>query len=539
MRVNNWNVISYSIAVTTALFVLLLALCAPIINSDDNFFILYTLAGGYGLPPTHLLHYFYEWHPFFFWPIAKMFSLFPHFNWYTGFLLLLQFIGCAHLLYGFQQMFNRGKATILFLLFFLFFESVYLLSLNHSNTSFLLAISGCSSLLYYFKYRDLSTLADLKKLIFPFCLLLVSGLLRVPTFGLYVLLSVGMGWVILPFPRFKKMILAFVFVGVFLLFSMAAHRLYYIAKNPNYEREEQFRQSLFYLANHPTTPPQGDTGITTVKNSFIQSWFLYDTSFVGLKDINAYTQKTVQSRLRHTGENRRILYWTFINSRVYLLLLGIILSGFITFEDYKGARQWLLMCLPGILSYTYLVLFMKVTEGIFMAILSSFFLSAVFCFGIEKIKKTSLTPVLLLLLLLNTAWMLLRIKKTSDINRSVMSETRALLKEISAHPRYLFVNSDKKFRDGGFYIWDTPQQYPLKNLINKELLITNSYNEVLRRFEIKDLMTELPGRDDILLFDQADLLLQEYYRVQQGMEVETVAVDGFKTIQAYRLRKKM
>lgn len=537
MHVIHRNNLLFSILITAVLFATFLTLCAPIIDSDDNFYALYTLAGGYGQAPTHILHYLHIWNPFLFWPIAKLFNLMPGFNWYSGFLLTLQFIGCTHLLHLFLRLFPRWMALTLFLIFFLFFESSYLLSLNHTTTSFLLAISGCSSLLYHFHSGTKSATADFSKLIFPLCLLLVSGLLRLHTLGLYIVLTLGMGLIFLPFRHYKRMFLSLFLIGLVLLTFMAVHKFYYITRLPHFEREEQLRQSLFYLANHSTSPHRGDTGISRIKSSFIQSWFLYDTAFVTQKDIDHFSKKATHNQLRNTGTKRSILYWSFINSRVYLFLLALILFAFTVYRQYKVLIQWLLMSLPGVFVYGYLVLFMKVTESIFIAFLSSIFFSAAFCFNRFKLERVSFTPLLHILLILNTGWMLVRIYKSNDANLNEIKETRALLKEISTHPQFLFVNTDMDFRDLGFYIWDTPQQYPLTNLLNKELLVTNSYYPTFERFGIRDLMQELPYRSDILLFNRVDPLLKEYY-LMQGINTELKVVPGFTTLTAYRIEAK-
>ena len=199
-------------------FLIFLLIVKPTINSDDDFYILYTLAGGYNDIPTNILHYNYGWNPLLFWPVAKLFTLFPNFNWYTLFLLILQLISCVNLLQVFSAMFRKAFSIILFVIFFIFFESVFLISLNNSNTSFILAISGCSSLLLFFLNEKKLLLFNSKRLILPFFLILISGLLRIHTLGLYVVLTFGIGIVLLPLLQYLKFISILLITGTILFF---------------------------------------------------------------------------------------------------------------------------------------------------------------------------------------------------------------------------------------------------------------------------------------------------------------------------------
>jgi hypothetical protein len=525
-----------SVALTGALFIIVLILCAPIMDSDDNFYILYTLAGGYGNEPTHLLHYYYEWHPLLFWPIARLFSCYPYFNWYTAFLLLLQWISCINIAYLFFLLFEKPLAIFLFIVFFLFFESAFLLSLNHSNTSFILAISGCSSLIYYFLPINIASKVNWKMLLFPAFLILAGGLLRVHTTVLYLVLCLGMGLIILPLYQYKKMAGVVILVGIVLTLFVLGHLYFYERKIPHSKMEERFRQSLFYLANHPVAYYGQDTGINRVKSSFIQSSFLYDTSFVTHKDIEDYTNKNISNRMSHNKEIPQILYWTIINARAYLLLPVLIFLFFLTCAAYRALGLWLLMSLPALLLYLYLAIFLKVTEGIFTTLLTSVFLSAVFCAPSIKFKKKPLSLLCPFLLILNLCWMVIRLNKINYLRTNKIQLTRAQLKEISTHSEFLFINTDKEFRDRAFYIWDTPLQYPLKNLIYKELIITNSYQRTLVRFGIQNLMQELPFRSDILLFNRIDPLLKEYYWARKGIKTEILAVPGFTFLTAHKVK---
>jgi hypothetical protein len=520
----------------TILFAIFLLLSKPILNYDDDFYALYTLSGGYGNEPTNILHYYYGWNPFLFWPIAKLFTLFPNFNWYTFFLLVLQLISCINLLYLFSFMFKRLVAIVLFILFFLFFETLFLQSLNYTNTSFVLAISGFSSLSFYFLNTWGKThLFQKRRLIVPCLLLLLSGLLRIHALALYALLSIAMSFLIMTFYNFKKFIVLLSFLAIILLAFVLAHNYYYKIKIPNIEQEEKFRQSFFYLANHPSISETRDTGMFRVKNSFIQSCFLYDTSFTSDKDLKTLSQKKIQNRIGPGKEISFILYWLFRLTRVYLFLFATILFVFISFGASTHLQKWLGMFLLGLLTLAVLLLFFKLTAGILVTIACSIFMAGIFLLR-NGVIHSRISPFFPLLFLLSSAWMIIIIKKLNDACIKNIEITRGILTELNAHKTSLFLHTSA-FNDNGFYIWDTPKQYPVTNLINKELVLTDSYLPILQRFHIKDLMASLPERADVFVAGPNLPLLKDYYLLAKGLKVNVVKAEGFKYLLVYKVKK--
>ena len=522
------------ISLTT--FIIFLFLVKPTINSDDDFYILYTLAGGYNDIPTNILHYNYGWNPLLFWPVAKLFTSFPNFNWYTFLLLILQLISCINLLQVLAAMFRKSISIILFIIFFIFFESVFLISLNNSNTSFILAISGCSSLLLFFLNEKKLLLFNFKRLILPFFLLLISGLLRIHTLGLYVVLTLGIGLVLLPLLQYLKFISILFISGTVLFFFIQGQKFCYDLKISNFQAEEKLRESLFFLANHPINYSSEGAGTARVKESFIRSWFLYDTSFINSKDIEEFGKSRVYNRIFKLKENSSIIYWTFVNNKIYFFLFVNIFLAFFTSKFYKALGKWLLMSLPGILIYFCLALFFKVTEGILITIFCSIFISAIFCIRNITITKTPFVYYIICLLAIASIWRIAIIQKKNNLNIKNIHLTRSVLKELNDHENFLFINTNE-FEDNGFYIWDTPKQYPLKNLITKELLVTNSYHSLLKRFKVNDVMKDLPEKRYVFTSGFNQPFFKDYYLLEQGLKVEVVKIPEFRYLEVYHIVK--
>jgi hypothetical protein len=173
----------------------------------------------------------------------------------------------------------------------------------------------------------------------------------------------------------------------------------------------------------------------------------------------------------------------------------------------------------------------------FTTFISFMFVAALLVVKNGKIASTRLSIYILALVFLNSAWMIVRIWKMNNANRKNIEITRATLAELNEHKAILFVHTNE-FNDKGFYIWDTPKQYPVVNLINKELLLTNSYYPILQRYKINDLMEQLPDNPIVLVAGQNPPLLEKYYLFEKGLRVHAVNVSGFKYLTAWAIKKQ-
>ena len=518
----------------TGLFLLFLILFKPIIDSDDSFYVLYTIAGKFGNAQTHILHYSYGWHSLLIFPLTGLFKAFSGFNWYSAFLVLLQWLASVYLLFIFFQLFKRAYAIAVFILFFLFIQSRLLLSLNDSNTSIIMAVTGVAGLLWYYSSKEGETKLFSKGLLFPLLLLILAGMLRVHTTALCVLLMVSGGWLLIPKKNYLKSVFTVLTAGLVILFLTLGQNYYYRQTIPNFDKEEEFRQSLFDLANNPGNNNTEYSGIMSIKRSFIETWFLYDSSFVTGTDIKQYAESGKPVKIFNT-ESKQALYWTFINSRVYLMLILSILLVIIGMGGRHVFLRWLMMSIPVLLIYFYLLLFVKMTDGIFLAIMATLYLFAVFALRGKNYSRNLLMTMGLVLLVLGTGWMGLRLYKINNGNKEKIEATRNQLKEIGNNHQYLFVNTDHSLLSRGFYAWDRPSDYPLSNLVHKELVITNSYRQVLDQFEVRDLMKELPLRKDIILFNDPNPHIISYYKLVKNRDVEFVKIRGFQYLDAFML----
>lgn len=511
-------------------------LYTQVYNSDDDFFMLYTLAGGYGNKPTHILHYANGWNPFLFWPVSKLFALEPHFNWYSLLLLVLQLIATINLAYTLLNIFTKLIALVILTIFFLFFGSYLFQSLNVSNTSLILAISGCTSLLTVFLQSPRQTAFRFQKLIIPFLLLIISCMLRMHTFVFYAFLIVVSGLVMLPKREIRSLIIAFSILGAVLFGITLLHDLYYKKIIPYSEAREKRRGSFFYIANHPLLSNDQDTGTTKIKNSLIRSWFIADTAFLKQSDVDYFIKKYKTDRMVIADQSSKSIFWMFVNGRIYFVFTGLLVLVFILLKAYKPLKQWLILFLMVAAIFSALILFLKITVWIFIGLFSFLFLSAALALRNEQMKLNTQTYFALALLFLITAWAIKLIHSSDAKVQKSTLRTTALLNQIQRHPKALFI-STVGFDDNGFYIWNTPSQYPLENLIHKEQFLTDSYQHTLTRFQITDLVKSLPTDPNVYLLGNIMPFYKEYYQVKFGWRVEREKPDAFQHFEVYRLNR--
>lgn len=524
-----------SVLLVTFCFGLVLIFCRPVLNSDDDLYVLYTLSGGYGNKPTHLLHYLYVWHPFLFFPVAKLFTWFPSVNWYSLFYLLLQAIACVQLSGVLLLLFPRAKAVLVFALFFLFVETGLLLSLNNSNTSLLLGISGGISLLAG-GLTENRPWRRKKELGMAAALLLLSGLLRMHILGFCMVLTTVVACMLLPFPALKKLIGKFVWIGSLSLLLLGAQYTYYTTQIRGYQTEEAYRNAVFKTANYPVNPVGHDTGVAAIKASFIQSLFLFDSSFVSIKDIDRYLETHARTAFSPVQGSQSQVYWLVMNLRVHLIFL--LLTGCMLFvlTGLKTTARWLVIAAFCAVAFALFYLFLKTTLWLFLGFAAFLFLSAVLLSRHATEQPSTLQPWIFVLFFLNVCWMMKRIKSTNDNNLSDIQQTHAILNELKKNSHQLFVNTTY-FNDRGFSIWDRPKDFPLTNFVNIGNVLTGTSQASFQRFGVDSVLKAIPVNPHIRVSGRMLPALKMFYRDVYGWKVEVQKIDSFRSLDVYRVEK--
>jgi hypothetical protein len=524
----------FSLSVISLLFVSFLTICSPVINADDDFYFLYTLSGGFGDSPTNFLHYAYTWNPLISWHMLILFKFFPGINHYTITLLLVHFSTCALLLYSLLVHLKKSFAVISFLLYFVFIESRLLLSLNYSNTSITGAICASISILVYYTNRPGFNMRS-AWLVISSLLLFFSGLLRLHTTGLVFLIVTGIALFIIPKDKLKIFVTHLSIIIILVIGFSQFHKLYYANTRPSWQKEENMRQALFSISNTPTKKITSldSHSISNLKDEFIKQEFLYD-DFINTEDVLKFSQEN--KYIRSGNELHQILYWSFIESRVYILLFITLLLLFLACKEWKIFTYGLIISLATIGIFIFFLTYLKVKEGIFLSLISGIFFYCIISF--KKIKPFSkvISGVIAILLSLSCFWMVHRLVFFNSSNITQTSVTRCWMRELNKFPSILFVSADNSLITKGYGIWDTPKEYPIYNLLDKGFIYNKTYENTLKRFRINNFLEDLPNKENVRLMGNTLPPVTHYYKLSRNLDVKIDTIKYFDCFPAFRLQ---
>jgi hypothetical protein len=527
-----------SIVLSAISFTVLLLLCQPVTNADDDFYFMNTLAGGFGDEPYALLQYSKGWSPLLTTPLVWLFQSWPQFNWYTFSLLFLHLLAATMMLLALFSTFAKQRAVLIFLLYFTFFQARLILSLHYSHTGIALAVVGCVSLLSFFIPPDQRHKKN-ELLWSGIVLLLIAGLLRFHTTLLVMSLMCVVALVSLHWRKCRNFVLICTGVGAILLIAFTWQDQYYQTKISGWKQSESFRKAYFSISNHPTSSPVIQPGdATSVKSSFIRHSFIYNDSYITTADLEGYLK--AHATVRSGTSLASFYYWTFMENRLYLLFMAAIALYLCASRRKQTLLSFSIMVLFALSAAVCFIIFSKITEGIMVSLWSAAFFTAVFgtCKAAPLIQYGHSKWVLLISACTLTAgfsWELVRLCRIDEANRSKTVQTNCWIKTMRSHPHILFVSTDNNLLTKGYRYSNVPAQTSVLNLIDKGYFLNRCYRKTLQRFGVEDLLQELPYRTDIILVGHSLPALEEYY-LSQGLRTKLVPVPGLNCLEAYRLQ---
>lgn len=534
MVVNNnlgKNAFLFSLLVTAILLFLFTGIATPLLNSGDDAFLMYTLAGGFGESPTNLLHYNHLWHPWLGSLISNLFSVMPGVNWYSIALLVYHWLGLTAVFYVMLRTLKLSSAILLFLTLFIFIETRLLLSLNLTGAALVTGTGAVFLVTYLVKQQRITNWLT----VFAVLLLLLAGMLRLHVIVLVILLFLPL--LFFPFSKMQivQAVTIFFLSGIILFGLNKLQKQYYIKHIPGWSKQEGFRQGLFYAYNRPIKEniPGGVFKDSTEQELFFSA-FLYDSVKFTPERVMEISKNITRERWLDEKEDRLGLYWFFFELRIYLLLFIVFAWILVINKQLKQLRYWALPALAVLFIYAYLFVFLKMTATIHLGLI--FILWIQFSATIQSDttflpgKKSSaflMSGILLLLL----AWMFVRLYKENIANKSRQQRFRCVMNELNQQKDKLFIATDDSFPLGYFYIWDVPEQYPVTNLLYKDRLLTHTYLQTLNRYGIKDLNEALAADKRILLLGRK---LPSLEKVIIGRKLSE-SIPAFKCMEVRRL----
>ncbi len=470
------------------LAVTLLSNC--LLNSSDDVFLMYTLAGGFGEAPTAMLHYNYGWHPVLGWIIKSLFQAAPGFNWYSFFLLLLHLFGLSSILYVLLKRLSFYVSMGMFLLLFIFTEARLLQSLNYSGTAAIAALGAMSLLVNSLKGKSGWQVEK----VFAIAILMVGGMLRLHIVFLCIMLFIPTALTILK--RKQLFRLAAILASVcILLFALNKIQVSVYKKNiPGWEKQERLRQALFYAYNRTlkTNMEAGVFADSSEMQSFF-SGFINDSSTFSAARLKKIGKSITRARLFNDHNDNQALYWLFMELRPYILLITLLIIPLFIQKNYRSLKSFVISGILVLMIYAALFIFLKTTLTLHFTLLTALLVALYFQLDKEypAFKNKIYGYAWTFTVLLATFWILSREKRQAHENKINHGSFVCAVEEINKNKERLFITTDDSFPIGYFKIQDSPANYPITNLVFKERLLANEYIKTLQRFEIKNLQTAL------------------------------------------------
>jgi hypothetical protein len=510
----------------------------PVISAFEDLHVEYLLSGGYGQPASVRLHYQYGWHPFLFSPVYALYHWLPKTNWYGIFLILLQFL--AHLLLIKQIVVQLGikKAFVFYLLFFLLFGFPFLQKLEIATSSSLLALTASTSLLLIYKRRpEINTWLFRKEELLPVFTLLLAFLLRIHTGLLLLTVFIPIAYLAGGLRYFKRFVLM-------TLLAIVASLALFLMQGKFYEQDPQYiswksKSDLYYsMINRPNTNFVAVDSIQKMESSFILNQYLIDSSLITAPKIQPYVRAISFPIVLSADKNNKTLYWAFKNNRLTLLLIAVLLIGSFLVGGNKVLFKSILVVSIGFATYLGLVLFLKIREHVTLS-LSAFIFLSVTLITIHEWKgmRKSYSYLLLGLLIPLAFWRVIQQSKSRSALSAQIISTRSFIAASNKNSETLYINLTNEgwMALGAF---DSPNQFQLKNVLTRDLLMTGKFLSLFKKFHVEDLTNQLVDHPNIVLLGARQPDWVRYYLWRKGKSVEIITHPGLKPVPGFQLKSK-
>jgi hypothetical protein len=486
------NPLLISVLFNAVLFGGIFAFGFPIFNSGDDVYVLYLLGGGFGQPPTELLHYNLGLNPYLGLMLKNLFIQFPGFNWYAALLYALHFIFCTALLRQLMLLNKRGTALFIYGLIFFCIEARFLLQPTFTNTALVTALAGALSL------YD-------KKLALGYILILLALLLRV-----HLLIPV----VIIAAPFFtKKQAIHLVGAAALVAIVIFAQQQYYKQHIPNWQQEEFYRQTVISHYNTLKKPATNWSDSSQLTAAIIDNGILFDKEWLSTQRI-ADATKAVKISVAWQQDFLQRLYWLMLENRASVLLMLLIL--FYKFPTITKQEKTSLissaLLLFGICAA--LLLFKKLPPYVIPGCILIWLSFA------ATIKNNPARGCLVTIAgALMLYWSIARLDKLSNWNIQQHQQWECAYKFVAGSPGNLFLVTDDKFPMDYFQVWDTPHQYPITNLLYKDHFLNNTYQPIYKKFNITSPLQFLNNKNVVFTGGNPQIVCKYYelkFRIYPG-----------------------
>lgn len=493
--------------VNVLLFVVFFILTKPVYDTNEDVYVLYLTSGGFGNPPTGLLHYNYGLNFLLGILLKNLFVVNHTVNWYTLILLCCHYLACTVILYELISRNSTFETWLFYLAGFSVFECKFLLQLNFTNTPLIITIAALMLLLrspghYHFMLRmSLSML-----------LLVLASFFRIHVLIPLTGLSLPFLFYLNRRKTFLQLAAFFCITATIIIVFNRMHQIYYTAAIPGWQQEEDYRQTLYKFYNNKQLYKPAAHEEWYTESNLIYNNLTVDTSYLSIHKLNQMYAALKQRNHTTVHDTTQEWKWFRINNRIFVTF--VVITLLLLKPDKRTVISGIVAIMLTVSGLAYLRSAAKLSDY--------FIISCCFLFVLLMVQSSNgfrgrglLYRGIVVMWLLFTAWGVTRIYKLNLINMQGNNDFKLQCAEIRANPDKLFVIMHDAFALQKFYVFDLPVNFRLQNMVGYEHFGLNIYQPVLLRFNIADIK-KMPFYNNVLFYGRRVPALENYFKQIAG-----------------------
>ncbi|MBC7903653.1 MAG: hypothetical protein H7Y27_09525 [Gemmatimonadaceae bacterium] len=521
----------WAAGITAIFFAVSFLFLHPIYYSGDDAYLLYLLGGGFGSPPTELLHYNHLMHPLIGWPIKSMFTVFPFINWFTIFLYGAHFISITYILYLLLQKFSFVRAVMIHAVFFLVFETFFLLHVTFTVTAVVAGIAGIAGLIVKSKEDG-----GWKKFIVPALIVLMGSLFRIHLLIPLFILSLPFVLALIGYSNKIKFTLAAAGLIAVIALLNFGHKAYYQSGIPGWKKAEAYRQVVFEYFNSPIYYGNEPISAYDTKRQWLEYGIFIDKEYLSPSAIKEIGRTVHFTRLRLNAAMKNSFYWLYVESRVFFVSV-ICMVSLLCWSSAMRYKIAIIASAAGALAMICaLIIFLKLPFYMVPSLLGAVIVFSALGTNTDTVFEPRVMSFNWMLLpFLCAGWGVVRAAKIDASNRELNEGFQRMHLEVKNHPSSLFVVTEDFFPIDFISVWDAPAKFPLPNVLFKDHFFNNTDGPILRRFGLRrpdDVWTN----SNVLFWGRQMGALKKYNREVKKREINfSYPLPAFKDAEVRRV----
>lgn len=424
-------------------------------------------------------------------------------------MLIMHFIATSIIFY----LLSKNKFSLdrfaAYTMFFIVFESQFLMTLSFTNTSIILSCAGLTVLLFTF----LNKLYSKRMYMLAFFCFVCAACFRIH--AILPLTLIALPFFILPL-NIKSLfrLIAFIVVVIFTTVLLnESHKFYYRKHIPNWDDKEAYAQRLYKFYNTESLSTITDYE-WRVEQELIKNALIIDTNYLNSnKLIEIYARLKEKSRMINVLKDTDF-YFLFVNNRIYFFT-------FFTFIFFYAVRNldkivaggsfcFLMLCI------CVLIFFFKLPGYIIVGGLGLISLLTILYSNHNKVSfKEGVNVTRILLYSFVLLWGIIRLYKIDIDNKMRNNFFKQVSTEVAHYKDILFFVTDNSFPIDYCSIFSPPQKYPLQNVslgwqYDRELNLRS-----LKLLKING-VAHIPIAPNILFWGKPIQALLDYFEITTG-----------------------